>query len=400
MRIHTILTNLFSQNNCKIHRAHTNFLSLATQAVLSGSRLTCASLGRNLATNTTQKHNIKRVNNMLGNPNLHKNRVIISQAITHFFLNVRQRPIIIVDWSSTNSSLKFHVLRATLIIRNKGRGITLYEEVHPQKKLANPKVEQAFLYKLKDLIPGRTKPIIVTDAGYHIRWFKVVKELNWDYLGRARGGVQYKICKKTRWLTLNTLFKKATTTAKFIDNFLLSKNREWSCRAVLVKQSRKRTKSKTVTGKIACGTANRKNAKRAREPWLLITSLTKLDYSARQIANIYERRMQIEEGFRDSKSSHYGMGLKSHRSKSAARIEILLLISMLTTFIGYAIGYAAQQLQLNKHFQANTMKARQVISFIFLATQIYKCRHKEKWLMKIDFSKILDALQRPMEIIL
>jgi len=28
---------------------------------------------------------------------------------------------------------------------------------------------------------------LAIDPGYHIRWFKVIKKLNWDYLGRVRG---------------------------------------------------------------------------------------------------------------------------------------------------------------------------------------------------------------------
>lgn len=399
MRTQTILTNLFNQNKCKIHKAHTNFLSLAIDAVLTGARLTCASLGRVLSTSTSTKHNIKRVNNMLGNPNLHMSRETISKTICHFFLNNREQPLVAIDWSSTNSTLKHHVLRATLILRNKGRGITLYEEVHPQKKLANAKVEEAFLYKLYDLFPRKTKPIIITDAGYTVRWFKVISKLNWDYVGRVRGFIHYKTCLNNSWNSLSGLFKKAMTKAKFINDFILSKKWEWPCTAILVKQQGKGTKNKTVTGKIARGTSGRKIAKRAREPWLLVTSLGNKTYTANQISNIYSRRMQIEEGFRDSKSNNYGMGLKAHRSKSSARIEILLLISMLANLIAYVIGLAGNKIGLQMKFQANTVKDHQVLSFVFLGFQIFKNKHKENLFEKMDFIEAWSSIQQSIDVI-
>ena len=227
---------------------------------------------------------------------------------------------------------------------------------------------------------------------------KEVRKLGWDYLGRARGTVQYKLWKKKNWSSISGLFKNAPTKAKFIDNFLLSKIAEMRCTAVLVKKRLKRTKKKTPTGRNDISSASRKNADRAREPWLLVSSLEKENYSAHQIANFYERRMQIEENFRDTKSPVYGMGLKKHRSRTTKRIEILLLIGMLAHFISYILGISATAAGLEKQFQANTEKKSRVLSFVFLGRQIYRKPHFKKVWLSLNISEALAQMAQPLEL--
>ena len=157
-----------------------------------------------------------------------------------------------------------------------------------------------------------------------------------------------------------------------------------------------------MTGNIQRASAGRKIAKREREPWLLVTSLHTNNFTANQITNIYSRRMQIEENFRDSKSHAYGMGLKEHRSKSAERIGVLLLIGMLAHFIAYAIGLAAKTIGIHKKFQANTVTAYQVLSFAFLGLQIWKCieRNKRNDYEKLDIEFAIIAMAVPVELTL
>jgi hypothetical protein len=394
-----ILKNFFTLNKLKIHKAHSKFLAVAIDALLSGARLTCTSLGRNIKTETTAKHNIKRVDNNLSNPNLHSARTPISGALIQFFLVNREKPLIAIDWSPSNRTQQCHILRATLIIRKHGRGITLYEEVHPVKKLGNAKIHEAFLKKLKEMAPRKCKPIIITDAGFLVPWLKMVSSIGWDYVGRVRGTYLYKDSKNSHWCSIKELFKKASTKATFIKDFQLSKNAEWNCSAVLVKKKVKGRKQKGSKGKISKAKASREHAVRAREPWLLVSSLTQQEYTAEQIANIYQKRMQIEENFRDTKSHAFGMGMKTHRSKSPKRTEILLLIGMLAHFIAYALGLSATKLGINKNFQANTENRYQVLSYAFLGLQLYKSKLKEFLFARITLPELFLTIREPMDVI-
>src|SRR3990167_2067340 len=65
------------------------------------------------------------------------------------------------------------------------------KEIHKKKNLGNRKIEKNFLLTLHRWMPPKTKPIVVTDAGFHNEWFKALQSLNWDYIGRVRG---LKIC--------------------------------------------------------------------------------------------------------------------------------------------------------------------------------------------------------------
>ena len=83
---------------------------------------------------------------------------------------------------------RFHVIRASLVA--KGRAITLYEEVHDEKNFGSGKVHGKFLQSLKEILPN-CKPVIVTDAGFGVPWFKSVLKINWNYVGRIRGNKYY-----------------------------------------------------------------------------------------------------------------------------------------------------------------------------------------------------------------
>ncbi|SON51484.1 transposase (fragment) [Vibrio tapetis subsp. tapetis] len=66
------------QNQCpSIHKKRLNSLILATKSMLDGSDLTLTKLGRQLETNTTVKHAIKRVDSLLGNRQLHREKDLI-----------------------------------------------------------------------------------------------------------------------------------------------------------------------------------------------------------------------------------------------------------------------------------------------------------------------------------
>ncbi|WP_454826946.1 hypothetical protein [Pseudomonas veronii] len=70
-----------------------------------------------------------------------------------------------------------------------------------------------------------------------------------------------------------------------------------------------------------------------------------------KIVAIYKRRMQIEGGFRDVKSEHLGLGLNLHRNMSPKRIEVLLLIAVLTNYLLFLTGLQARERDQSQTFQ-------------------------------------------------
>ena len=80
--------------------------------------------------------------------------------------------------------------------------------------------------------------------------------------------------------------------------------------------------------------------------------------------------MQIEETFRDAKSHRWGFALRYARSRSVARLEVLVFLTALAQLVFWLLGLAARSLNLARHFQANTERKRHVLSVPFLGRQI------------------------------
>ena len=115
------------------------------------------------------------------------------------------------------------------------------------------------------------------------------------------------------------------------------------------------------------GSAHSVNANRA---WLLVTSLPITSKLAKKVVHIYSTRMQIEESFRDVKSVRFGVGFELNLTRSAQRLQNLLLIAMIATFVLWLLGMAARHSGQHLQYQANTVKDRHVLSAIYLGLRV------------------------------
>lgn len=64
----------------ELHLKRLNSLTLACHALLDCKTLTLTELGRNLPTKARTKHNIKRIDRLLGNRHLHKERLAVTNG--------------------------------------------------------------------------------------------------------------------------------------------------------------------------------------------------------------------------------------------------------------------------------------------------------------------------------
>ncbi len=71
----------------------------AVQAVTQGAQVFITSLGRHLQGNAFDKHKIKRMDRLVANPHVFRERLLIYKAVTTTLLNGLAEPIIVVDWS-------------------------------------------------------------------------------------------------------------------------------------------------------------------------------------------------------------------------------------------------------------------------------------------------------------
>lgn len=172
-----------------IHAARRELLCAAVSAVMCGHLLSLSRLARGLMGQSTHKAALKRVDRLMGNPRIAQEAEVVGAALLRTFSRGGQRLVIAVDWSAVAPDGAFVELRAVVTQAGMGRGVTIYQQVYPEKKLGNAAVERALLKKLHGWMPVGVEVIIVTDAGFRRPWFTQVAQLGWSWIGRIRAGV-------------------------------------------------------------------------------------------------------------------------------------------------------------------------------------------------------------------
>jgi len=366
MSIIKTLRNFLKLSLPSMHATRLNALMAAVEAGLSGAPLTITALGRALSGNAFIKHKIKRMDRLLGNSHLGDERKAIYGAMALWLLKSTHLPIILFDWSPLTDDQSQQLLRASLPVG--GRSISLYEEIHPRKKLGNPRVQKLFLARLLQFLPQGIIPIAVADSGFRTPFFREVERLGWHWLGRIRNRdyVAF-VADKEQWLPAKSLYAKATRKAKLLGEAHWVRNHPLCGELVAYYRKPKGRKHLTLGKTPAKSRYSRKHAKREKEPWLLVISPSLKAFSAVRVVNYYRTRMQIEESFRDTKGMHYGLDLARESRIQSERRANLLLIAALIIFTLWLIGINIKGTETERQIRVNSSQKHSPYSVIFLA---------------------------------
>ena len=366
MHTTAVLHKLLKHSAPSIHAVRLTALTDAVWAVAQGAQVSITSLGRHLQGNAFDKHKIKRMDRLVGNPHVFRERLLIYKAVTTTLLNGLAEPVIVVDWSPLCADQRWHLLRAAVPVG--GRSLTLYEEVHPRSELGNRRVQHQFLSTLARLVPSGSTPIIVADSGFKTPFFRYVEQtLGWHWVGRIRGQDVLRYSAQCPWFSAKSLYSRARKTPRIVGAVDWTRMNAFSAWIVLAGRIKKQRTSNRLDGTRRTSKLSKTHANREREPWLLVASHSLGGRTAKQIQSIYRTRMQIEEGFRDSKSVHYGVGLSQHARMHKHRRTVLCLMATLATFVLWCIGVAGKTSPLVRRVKVNSSSQRDPYSVIFLA---------------------------------
>lgn len=337
---HQVLQRWLTPALSVLDRRNTRNLLSAVEACLAGRKLVMMELARQWPGAIKVAAPLKRLDRLLGNARVHAARGQVYQAVLGLVLRSPE-PVLVVDWSELKDDGRWHLLRAGIVVR--GRTLTAYEEVHPQCLLGVHRVHKAFLARLKVLLPAHVRPIVITDAGFKVPWFREIERLGWRWLSRVRGHVGLRPVNQplAPYRRIQTLYPRATTTPRALGAHELTAQHGHRCEVVLVRRpARQRHQCLQRSSARAGGGYAQKMARAGREPWLLACAPVLADRSPGQIMRLYARRMQIESAFRDLKSHRYGCGFEDTQTRSAERLEMLLLIHMLATLLAWMAALA------------------------------------------------------------
>jgi len=386
-----ILLQTLTEKSCpSVHKKRSDCLFDVVTALIDSGQLWISALGRTIRNKTTAKHNIKKVDTLVGNEKLHRDRKSYYTYMATTLIGSKKRPLIIVDWSPVQGDCAHNFLRAS--VTGNGRSLTLYEEVHELKDYANNKVHKNFLNNLAEVIPADCQPIVITDAGFRNPWFRLILDLGWDFVGRLRHNTKLKLEDNNDWHGATSLHSRATATAKYLGSAIVAKSNPLKMNLYIMLGKKKDRVKKTKLGKKSESTNSKKYAKSAKEPWVIVTSLPHRHGSPNKIMKVYKFRMQIEESFRDLKDKRYGFRLPESGTKNVKRLENLLLIALLATFAIWLAGQVAIKNKWHYQLQANTVRDKAVLSIAFIGIQVLRNLNRYK-LSRAQLQEAVGSLQ-------
>lgn len=368
MHAKLILTQVLEPCLCQVHLKRSVALIRATMGLLCGGVSSLSGIALALAGGARLKHRVKSVDRLLGNRGLHDLRDELYRQVAHRWLQGLSRVLVVVDWSHLSKDQTWQCLRASVVVQ--GRSVTLYEQAHPQKKLGNPRVHREFLKRLAAILPQGCRPIVMSDAGFHAPWFKAVREMGWDFIGRVRGRNLLRVGHEGDWTPARELYERATGTAHSLGVGEYARSNPVPVQVVLAKRPNQGRHRLNIYGKKRVGRSSAKASRAAKEPWLLVYSPGLAHLQPQAVVKLYEQRMRIEQSFRDTKNLRWGQGLEVSRSRSRLRLEMLLLIAHLASLVQRLIGESAREHQLELQFMATRRKSRAEISVLTLARRI------------------------------
>lgn len=349
MRASEVLQRCLSPAVSAMHALRARALLLGVEALLAGRRLVLIDLARAWPGAERVRAPLKRLDRLLGNPRLHAEREGLHAAMARWLLR-GPSPVIVVDWCRLKPNGQWHLLRAAVPVG--GRTLTLLDMVFPERLQGSPQAEALFLRRLATLIPAGVRPVLVTDAGYRAPWCRAVTALGWYWVTRVRNRTLVHPHADPDpapdcWLPSTALLTLAQQQPRTLGIFDIARYQPLTVTLVLHARAARGRRELTFSKKRARNKRSLAAAKREREPWLLAHS-PELTLHARQIVSLYARRMQIELAFRDLKSHRFGQAFQDSLTRSAKRIEILLLLHTLTTFAAWLAGLVAKEHDVGK----------------------------------------------------
>jgi hypothetical protein len=389
MHVQKFLSRWLGERNVIGHKMRAESLAKAVESLIGCGRACLTAMGRSRAGDAKVKHQIQAMDRLLGNRHLHGELEGTYRALARRLLAGVRRPVIVVDWSDFESVgvREWAMLKAGVALC--GRSFVLYSRVFPFRKYNSPGAHREFLEGLPRVLPKGCRPIVVTDAGFRGPWFRDVERLGWDWVGQIRNKMRYFNEATGRWALVDSLYKLATPTMKYLGVVRLSRRIGYQFSLYLV---RAHAPLRPGRRRAAHNSPNVSLYRRLHKaPWLLATSLPHGRHSARVVRRLYASRMQIEESIRDTKSHRFGFGLGYARTHSAARGEVLLVIVALATLMLWMMGLAGRAQGLALQVQANTLKRHLVFSLPFLGRVL-----AQRGLVRVSgglFSETLGALR-------
>jgi hypothetical protein len=315
-----------------MHKKRQELIKAMAEGVLEARSLVPADVGRNLPGQATEKAKIKRAYEFGANEKVDPGQLF--SPILSLIANGSgrsepspKRLLFAFDWTTVG---KFEVLTAAIVTRH--RALPFYFKAVDLQETRRGKAELDFIDAVKRLCPPWLELVALGDRGFDGAPFLRYLGERFSFVVRCSRGIGYR--------------NEGDVDFRFLDEKeLKERERVYDLGACdFTKEHRIKLRIVAFFGA------------KAKEAWFLTTNMK--DRTARAIVDMYARRFEIEEAFKDLKDMRAGLHFKQLKVKTPDRLARFLVLGMLVYLFLVAAGLYGEIHKLQYSYQANTSRKR------------------------------------------
>ena len=296
-----------------LHKSQAKALVAVCAALVRAGQMRSFTIAHRLAaaTNVLFKSGVQRFYRLVHNRKF--DDWVCWKAIAHRLLSLAgERPLVAVDWTEWHSGRR--VLTAAICVGRRAIPIAVKTCLQEPRVQSQNTVENTFLRKLGGLSPLMSRALLIFDRGFRrVSFIREAKYLRQPFLIRL--AVKVKVCSKD---FSGLLRDHPLRPGQQVDLGICAVRHDGAVKARIV-------------GVWAEG---------QKEPWWLATDL---DDSVGHIAEFYDRRMSVEEQFRDGKGCRFGMKMEWTQFQACEHIDRLFLLAAIALTVWTLAGCLASR---------------------------------------------------------
>jgi hypothetical protein len=349
-----------------LHAAQVLSVANAVAGALSASRAGIRAIGIAYAemAGIHEKHGVKQVDRLLSNSSIDPE--VLAEGWARYVVGDAKDIVVALDW--TDFADDNHTTLYLALVTTKGRALPLLWKTVEKTKLKGrtAAIEVALIEQLHACLPADVAITVLADRGFvKAEIHQTLEALGIDYVIRIRQ---------------DTVVTSADGERNLAAELVAPNGRTQRLVGATV------TSDKRPVGAFVCV-----KAKKMKEPWCLITSLS--DKKAADVVALYGRRFTVEETFRDIKNLNFGMGLSATHIRSAARRDRMLLLIAMAQALLTLLGEASERSGVDRHLKVNTVKAR-TMSLLSQGTRWWRRLHDLRDDCRVPLLEAYDQILR------
>lgn len=324
--LRAIRRGLISLLGDDMRKSRLKTLTELVSGAIRGKTLTEAGIGRHIPGQVNPKHQTKKVYRF------YANEKVEFEDISHALM----RALVVSGTGTLCLAVDCTEIGCYLIITGnvvtRSRAIPVYWKVVVRGDMLQRDFEEAFLVKLRALVPEDITPILLEDRGFDsVSSLRFIEKLDFKFVVRAGSNVGVRYGERSDFVAGGKLPHKRGPARDFgMVDFCASD----PIRVRLVF----------------------KHDWMQDEPWILVTNLSA---HKNTIVQLYSRRFEIEECYRDLKDLRDGFKLRDFELSDPARVERLLLVAAVAYLLMFLAGKYGEEHQLDRRYKSNTRRRRE-----------------------------------------